>query len=62
MGLSLMRYDFTKLRRISIYKNIKPFASWLSDLRLSIKKSIPTAAVVDLTQALKDGGKSLSFC
>ena len=61
-GLSLMRYDFTKLRKISIYKNIKRFASWLSDLHLSIKKSISTAAVVGLTRALKDGRKGLSFC
>jgi hypothetical protein len=45
-----------------MYKNIRPFASWLSDLHLSIKKSISTAAVVGLTRALRDGGKSLSFC
>jgi hypothetical protein len=60
--LPLMRYDFIELRRISMYKNIRPFASWLSDLHLSIKKSISTAAVVGLTRALRDGGKSLSFC
>jgi hypothetical protein len=56
-----MRYDFAELGRISICKNIKPFASWLSDFHLSIKKGISTAAVVGLTRALKDGEKSLSF-
>jgi hypothetical protein len=36
-GFSFMRYDFLESRRISIYKNVKPFASWLSDLHMSIK-------------------------
>jgi hypothetical protein len=61
-SLSLMRYDFIELGRIPIYKNIKAFASWLSDLHLSIKKSISTATAVGLARALKDGGKGLSFC